>query len=292
MPEFFSRYRMRNVISIDLEQWFHRPIFRNHVSVAEQRDRQHITRTTEIILQILKKHNKQTTFFVVAEIAEQAPEIVEEISKEGHEIAFHGYKHLELHRLDKGSFDKEVKAGIRIIKRVAKEEPRGFRAPVFSMNRKTSWALQTLIRHGFAYDSSVVPAKTPLYGNLASPYYPYYPSLNDPSKEDRNQNEIVEFPPLTRRVFFVRLPTCGFSSRIFGINFVLKAIRKMNREGFPSMLYFHPWELCIGPKRHLKWPKSWYAHYRVPFLRDFHFLIKNVEMDRADHVLENYNFIT
>ena len=282
---------MRNVISIDLEQWFHRPIFRNHALVAEKSDKQHITKATKNILQILKKYNKQTTFFVVAEIAERAPEIIEEISREGHEIAFHGYKHLELHRLDKENFDKEVRAGVKIIGHVVKEKPRGFRAPVFSLNSKTSWALQVLARYGFTYDSSVVPARTPLYGNLVAPYYPYYPSLSDPSKEDSNQNAIVEFPPLTRKIFFIRLPACGFSSRVFGANFVLKAIRKMNREGYPAMLYFHPWELCIAPRCGLKWPKSMYAHYGIPILRHFHFLVKNVEMARADCVLRDFDFI-
>ena len=281
---------MRNVISIDLEQWFHRPIFRNCASVAEKNDKQHITRATENILRVLKKHNKQTTFFVVAEIAEQSPEIIEEISNEGHEVAFHGYTHSELHILNKENFEREVRAGTKIIRHVAKEKPKGFRAPVLSLSRRTSWALRILVEHGFTYDSSIMPAKTPLYGHFVAPYYPYHPSLIDPTKEDSNQKKIVEFPPLTRKMLFLRLPACGLSSRIFGVNFVLKAIRRMNREGYPAMVYFHPWELCVAPRYHLKWPKSMYAHYGIPISDHFHFLVKNVEMDRADCVLKDFNF--
>ena len=279
---------MRNVISIDLEQWFHRPIFRNCASLAERNDKQHITKATENILRVLKKHNKQTTFFVVAEIAEQAPEIIEEISNEGHELAFHGYSHIPLHELSREEFEREVREGLRVLRHLVNEKPKGFRAPVFSLNQKTSWALSVLSRYGFEYDSSVCPTITPIYGNLNAPSYPYYPSMQNPAIEDGNQKRIVEFPVLTGKVGFFRIPACGgFFLRLFGVEFTLRAVRHMNKMGYPAMVYVHPWELYDAPKRPVPGLKSIYAYYRIPVLRQFKHMVKNVEISRADLVLEN-----
>ncbi len=283
---------MRNVISIDLEQWFHRPIFRDYVSVAEKSTKQHITEATKVILQMLKKYNKQTTFFVVAEIAGQAPEIIEEISKEGHEIAFHGYRHLELHRLDKENFDKEVKAGVQVLRRVVKEKPRGFRAPVFSLSKKTVWALKILEKYGFKYDSSVLPTKVLGYGMLNAPTSLYSPSFEDPGKEDVDQTKILEFPLLTRDFLFWKVPAAGgVFLRFLGANFILKSIRNMNKRGYPAMCYVHPWELYTFPKIDLPIYKSLYAYYRVPCFRAFESLIRAVNVAPALEILEKYGYV-
>ncbi len=43
-------------------------------------------------------------------------------------------------------------------------EIKGFRAPIFSLTEKTKWAFDVLTDLGFSYSSSVLPAKSPLYG--------------------------------------------------------------------------------------------------------------------------------
>jgi peptidoglycan/xylan/chitin deacetylase (PgdA/CDA1 family) len=40
----------------------------------------------------------------------------------------------------------------------------GFRAPSYSINRETLWALEVLRDTGYAYDSSVYPIRGPRYG--------------------------------------------------------------------------------------------------------------------------------
>ena len=97
---------------------------------------------------------------------------------------------------------------------------------------------------GFEYDSSIYPTRTPIYGNSKAPSHPYYPSLQNPAIEDKNQKEIIEFPILTRKMGLLKIPAGGgFFLRLFGVGFTLRAVRHMNKIGYPAMLYVHPWEL-------------------------------------------------
>ena len=48
---------------------------------------------TNAILDILKKHGVKATFFVTVKFAENAPDELSRIVKEGHEVASHGVDH-------------------------------------------------------------------------------------------------------------------------------------------------------------------------------------------------------
>lgn len=64
---------------------------------------------TEPILDALKKHNVQATFFVVGHFLESAPELVKRMVEEGHSVGNHTYHHLDMSKIsDKNSFQKEM----------------------------------------------------------------------------------------------------------------------------------------------------------------------------------------
>lgn len=64
---------------------------------------------TEPILDALKKHNAQATFFVVGHFLESAPEIVKRMVAEGHTVGNHTYHHPDMSKIsDKVSFQKEM----------------------------------------------------------------------------------------------------------------------------------------------------------------------------------------
>jgi len=278
---------MENVISVDVEQWFHRPILHENLRNIDLAS-QHIFEALRKILQILKKYKKRTTFFVLGEVAEYLPEVVEEIVKEGNEVAFHGYSHLTLPELGEKKFEKEIESGISNIRHITKERLRGFRAPMFSLNKKTVWALKILERYKFKYDSSVFPTKTPKYGMWSAPTKLYTPSFQDPAKEDANQTKILEFPVLTRKILFLKIPAAGgFYLRLFGANFILESIRNMNKRGYPAMCYVHPWEIYGFPKINLPIQKRLFAYHGVPCIKHFEKLIRNVDVAPAIEILEN-----
>ncbi|MGN0386986.1 MAG: polysaccharide deacetylase family protein [Lachnospiraceae bacterium] len=64
---------------------------------------------TEKILDALKKHDVQATFFVVGHFLESAPEIVRRMEEEGHSIGNHTYHHLDMSKIStKEEFEKEI----------------------------------------------------------------------------------------------------------------------------------------------------------------------------------------
>ncbi len=65
---------------------------------------------TEPILDALKKHNVQATFFVVGHYLESAPELVKRMVEEGHTVGNHTYNHPDMSKIsDYASFEKEMK---------------------------------------------------------------------------------------------------------------------------------------------------------------------------------------
>ena len=64
---------------------------------------------TEPILDALKKHNAQGTFFVVGHFLESAPDIVKRMVEEGHTVGNHTYNHPDMSKIsDKAAFEKEM----------------------------------------------------------------------------------------------------------------------------------------------------------------------------------------
>jgi polysaccharide deacetylase family protein (PEP-CTERM system associated) len=193
-------------------------------------------------LRLLDKGNAVATFFVVGEIVEKHPDIIEKIIGEGHEIAFHGYYHEPLWESDAVKLRLEIEKFNSLIKKKCA----GFRAPSFSLRNETRWTLKVLEEMSFLYDSSIFPSKTPLYGVSRAPIRPYRVSENDVTMEDEN-GKLWEFPVLVYPFPGANLPISGgFFLRFFPLYVLIKTIKKMNRLGFPAVLYIHSWELDEG----------------------------------------------
>lgn len=64
---------------------------------------------TEPILDALKKHNAQATFFVVGHFLETAPDLVKRMVEEGHAVGNHTYHHPDMSAIsDLAAFQKEM----------------------------------------------------------------------------------------------------------------------------------------------------------------------------------------
>lgn len=64
---------------------------------------------TEPILDALKKHSAQATFFVVGHFLESAPDLVKRMADEGHTVGNHTYHHPDMSQIsDRTSFQKEM----------------------------------------------------------------------------------------------------------------------------------------------------------------------------------------
>jgi len=223
-----------NILSIDVEEIFHGEYTQQYSCGLQYRTPNNIPE----ILNFLEECNVRATFFIVGEIAEKYPEVIKDIQKEGHEVAFHGWDHKPLWKLTPRQFREEV----RIFKKLY-PNCIGFRAPSFSLNNKTKWALKMLYEEGFLYDSSIFPTWTPLYGVYRAPSYPYYPSFEDISKQVE-KGPIIEFPLATYSMFGLKVPIAGgFWLRFWSLDILKRGIKKLNKNGSPAVIFVHNWEL-------------------------------------------------
>jgi peptidoglycan/xylan/chitin deacetylase (PgdA/CDA1 family) len=84
---------------------------------------------TPLILQTLREKGVRATFFVLGSHAERWPELVRQISHEGHQLGNHGYFHRKLQFKSPFYVSRDIRLGIRAIKRAGAPAPRLFRAP-------------------------------------------------------------------------------------------------------------------------------------------------------------------
>jgi len=248
---------LQNILSVDLEEWYHPEYVRTKRIISGEN---RIAKTLDQTLSLLDTYGVCATFFVVGELIEKDPGIIKKIKEKGHEIAFHGYCHEPLFKLNAETLRSEIKKfGILI-----RDKCLGFRAPSFSLNNKTKWALKILEDAGYKYDSSIFPFKTPLYGHWKAPIRPYKLSYDNVTKEDDN-GKLWEFTLLVYTFGGVKLPVAGgFYLRFFPTPFISKAIKKANRLGFPAVVFFHNWELDPEmPRVRLGFPKSFVTYYNL-----------------------------
>ena len=264
---------MKNILSIDVEEWYHPEYVKDKVSEEKE---ERLKQSLDITLGILSKQCVKATFFVVGELAEKYPELIKRISDEEHEIGFHGYNHETLWNLNAEGLREET----RKFDSLMSEKPIGFRAPSFSLDNSTKWALEVLEDAGYKYDSSIFPTKTPLYGVKGAPMKPYKPSHDNVVLEDETR-KIWELPLLVYPLFGLRLPMAGgFYLRLFPFNMLFRAVKKQNRKGFPAVIYLHNWELDPEtPKLKLGLYKSFVTYHNLAktvellksLLREFQF---------------------
>ena len=227
---------MKNILSVDLEEWYHPEYVKNK---AMKNRVERMPQSLNKILQLLRECDVTATFFIVGELVEKHPEITEEIIEKGHEVAFHGYHHEPLWKLNAEAFEREVKK----FNSLTREKCLGFRAPSFSLSNETRWALEVLENAGYIYDSSIFPAKVFLYGVQKAPMKPYKLCHEDVTKEDES-GKLWEFPLLVYSVMGLRIPTAGgFYLRLLPARLIERAVKKMNKHGAPAVIYIHNWEL-------------------------------------------------
>ena len=249
-----------NALTIDLEDYFHVSAFNQQVRKEDWDGYPlRVEQNTHHILDLLDEIRVKGTFFILGWVAERKTVLVREIQARGHEVACHGYGHDLIYRIGRSNFKRDIEMARKILEDICGEKIQGYRAPSFSITKDSLWALDALIEEGFAYDSSMYPIHHDLYGLPGMCPFPH--------EIHREGGAIKEFPLSTLRldVFNKSIPipiAGGGYLRFFPLWVIVKGIRKLNmKEGQPSVLYFHPWELDPDqPRIRCNW-KSKFRHY-------------------------------
>jgi polysaccharide deacetylase family protein (PEP-CTERM system associated) len=239
--------------TVDLEEWFH--VCGVGGALAFERWDQlpaRVVPTTQSLLDLLDRAGVRATFFIVGWIAERYPRLVESVQNAGHEIGSHGYRHQRVYELDGEAFRHDLRASVNALNAAGVAAVRCFRAPEWSVNDRSLWALDTLVEEGFTVDASMAPLK--MVGSLRYPRHPHV--------RRTGAGPILEVPPLVADRFGQVIPLgWGWGLRMSSPRRVLLAIDRLNRSGRPAVLAVHPWELDPDPPR-VRLPVGLgFAHY-------------------------------
>ena len=227
-----------NLLGIDFEEWFHPELIQQ--VLTDEKKTFEVVKGLDKILEFLQKHETYATFFVVGEIIKTFPEIVDKILDDDHEIGFHTMYHSRLSSINfKDKFSNELEE----FSKLTNNKSKGFRAPTFSLNKQTSWTIDLLEQHDYIYDSSIVPAKSSMYGNPNASKKPYRISSNSLENDDPN-GKLMEFPLMVTKLLGKTIPVGGgFYLRTLPFSTTKKALLEYEKQNIPGTFYIHSWEL-------------------------------------------------
>lgn len=168
------------------------------------------------ILDLLAKHQIKATFFSTATFAINAPNIIERIKNEGHELASHTYYHSKFEVADLLSSKLKL------------EELSGKKVTGFRMPRMMPVDDKEIEKAGYTYNSSINPTYLPgRYNNL---------------KVSRTYYKIGNVLQLPASVSPFRIPLFWLSFHNFPLWYYKYLAKKtLKKDGYLN-IYFHPWE--------------------------------------------------
>jgi len=264
-----------NLIGIDFEDWYHPQFVQPFVKNLKHEPK--MFQGLEKIIELLRKTDTTATFFVVGELLEHTPTILDLILDNEHEIAFHTMTHSNLNNLTKEKFLDELDS----FKKITGGKSEGFRAPTFSINQNTSWAIDALLEKNYKYDSSIVPVKTELYGFSNCQQSPFKISNSSLTKNDPS-GKLLEFPLSIGKFLGKTCPvTGGFYLRFLPLKTSLNAIKHYEEQNIPATIYIHSWELTpeFIPKIELPFKERFVTFHNI----------KNA-YSRIEKILQNFRF--
>jgi len=267
-----------NLLGIDFEDWYHPQLVSPYVPEGKRIPT--MFKGLDKILDLLRKNDSKATFFLVGEILENNPEIIDKILSEEHEIGFHTMRHT---RLDSKNFQSTFKEELNQFEDIISRKVLGFRAPTFSLNEKSSWAIDELVDAGYKYDSSIMPAKTSMYGLGSAEKSPYLITSNNLEKNTSN-GILTEFPLLVTKFLGKTFPAAGTSSlRLGPSRMIQNSMRTYEKQNILASLNMLSWELT---PEHI--PKI-----RLPGKKHF-ITFHNIEktFSKINNLLQEFEFST
>lgn len=274
---------MYNALSVDVEDWFQVGAFENVISRSDWDACDcRVERNTDALLAMFEAAGIKATFFTLGWVAERYPALIGRIADAGHELGNHGQNHDRVFTFTPQQFAADLERSRKAIEDAAGVAVRGYRAPSFSINPHTPWAHEVMAEQGYSYSSSINPIKHDHYGWPDAPRFAFHP-LPD--------SELVEIPVTTAMLGNKRIAAGGGGFfRLLPYSYSRWAIRQVNADARPGIIYFHPWEIDPDQPRVANAPiKSKLRHYTNldAMAGKLKRLMADFKWDRLDRIVES-----
>jgi peptidoglycan/xylan/chitin deacetylase (PgdA/CDA1 family) len=237
-------------LTVDIEDWYHTPAitgsdfsFYRDVPTFMRSWHQrydYLTKPTIRVLSLLEEFDLKATFFIIADIIEYYPGLVERIVEMGHEIGCHGLHHaLKIDTKNKrplfsiSEFEDRTFQAREMLRKISYQEVKGYRAPGAYIGE---WMFESLIKLGFKYDSSVNPNsffnKTD-FDNMKISSKPYKIGV------DGFNDYLIEIPWPYFKIGEIKFPTAGGPFfRFFPLRYMIKGLEDSLKRG-DTVFYLH-----------------------------------------------------
>ena len=246
-------------VSVDIEDWYHVPAvtgssFSEYDDVGEfmsewNEEYDYLTEPTHRTLDLLDTFGITATFFIVADVVDHYPGLVESIAERGHEIGCHGLHHectidpdTKEPRFSREEYANHLSRAKQKLEAASGKKVSGYRAPAAYV---AGWVIDVLEEVGFNYDSSV--SQNSLYNKTDQelgevetiPYTPKRGTLTPGGDRD-----VIEIPWPYFDVKIGKIPAAGGPLiRLFGRRIIQAGIEQSLQRG-DSVFYFHPVDIA------------------------------------------------
>ena len=246
-------------VSVDIEDWYHVPAvtgssFSEYDDVDEfmsewNEEYDYLTEPTHRTLDLLDTLGITATFFIVADVVDHYPGLVESIAERGHEIGCHGLHHectinpdTKEPRFSREEYTNHLSRAKQKLEAASGKKVSGYRAPAAYV---AGWVIDVLEEVGFNYDSSV--SQNSLYNKTDQelgkvetiPYTPKRGTLTPGGNRD-----VIEIPWPYFDVKIGKIPAAGGPLiRLFGRRIIQAGIEQSLQRG-DSVFYFHPVDIA------------------------------------------------
>lgn len=269
-----------NAMTVDVEDYFQVSAFEQHISREDWEGLPcRVEANVDRILELFSDHGVCATFFMLGWIAERYPGLVKRVVEAGHELASHGYAHVQVSQQTVDEFREDVLRTKSLLEDLSGQDVNGYRAASYSIGAKNLWALDVLQEAGHRYSSSIYPIRHDLYGMPDAPRFAFR----------HGGGGLLEIPVTTVRFLGRNLP-CGGGGyfRLLPYRLSKWAIRRVNdKDGQAALFYFHPWELDPDqPRQRGVSARTRFRHYLNLERMEWRLkrLLREFRWDRMDRV--------
>ena len=173
------------------------------------------------LLNLFKKYNLRTTWFMPGHSAETFPDQMKAVADAGHEIGVHGYSHENPIAMTREQEEAILDKCLDVLTKLSGKRPTGYVAPWWEFSPVTN---ELLLERGIKYDHSL----------MHNDFHPYYVRVGDTwTKIDYSKHPDAWMKPLVRgkETDLIEIPASWYLDDLPPMMFIKKA---PNSHGFVS----------------------------------------------------------